>query len=459
MKLTDNTSYKYVKEDGKLYLESNNQDITDHQNLVRLLSSNSLSDLATKGLLIFPNELDKNNNSQTVLTVLDSCDSINTNNLVGFVGKTGKTVSISSRFQKNQKDYFLHYMLSNVFYPNILNLQHSINEENIYNLLFYIFPIQLDQALTQGLYKKYKYHHHNDAHIKGKININAHIKKNYPFQGRVAYDIREYSYDNDLTQLIRHTIEYLQTDSIAHQFLTSDANTRTNIMQIIGATPTYKFSDRLKIIKNNLTPINHPYFIQYIPLQKLCLQILNNAGYSYEAYGEQDIYGILFDGAWLWEEYLNTLFSSIFKHPDNKHKSDAQKLFKVEQRSFQTIYPDFFCEEKHIVGDAKYSALDRKNNLNNEDKALNIYYKTITYMYRWSSKLGYLFYPFLEKSKQEESEIKKEELNIIDTDGKLVKLGFPIPQNINNYIKFIELMRKNEQKYISVIKELNNLTL
>lgn len=457
MKLTDNTFYKYIeKTDGNWCLEANDQNITDHKSLIALLSSNSLSDLATQGLLIFPNELD-NNNSQTVLTVSKSNCSISTNNLVGFVGKDGKIVSISSRFQKNQKDYFLHYMLSNVFYPNILNLQYDINEDNIYDLLFYIFPIQLEQALKQGLYKKYQYQHYNDGHIKGRININAHIKKNYPFQGKVAYDVREYSYDNDLTQLIRHTIEYLQADPIAHQFLTSDANTQTNIMQIVGATPTYKYSDRLKIIKNNLTPINHPYFTQYIPLQKLCLQILNNAGYSYEAHNEQDIYGILFDGAWLWEQYLNTLFSSIFKHPDNQNKSDAQQLFKDDQRSFQKIYPDFLCEEKHIVGDAKYTPLDKKKyNLSNEEKALNIYYKTITYMYRWSSKLGYLFYPYAKNNEQEESTIKKQELNIIDTDGKLIELGFPVPQDITNYQKFIELMQKNEEKYVSIIKELNN---
>ena len=36
-------------------------------------------------------------------------------------------------------------------------------------------------------------------------------KKNIPFMGKIAYTTREHSYNNNLTQLVRHTIEYIKT--------------------------------------------------------------------------------------------------------------------------------------------------------------------------------------------------------------------------------------------------------
>ena len=51
----------------------------------------------------------------------------------------------------------------------------------------------------------------------------------------------------------------------------------------------------------------------------------------------QNSYGILFDGAWLWEEYINILLSSHLYHPKNKSKFGAQQLFSDGKG---LIYPD-----------------------------------------------------------------------------------------------------------------------
>ena len=45
--------------------------------------------------------------------------------------------------------------------------------------------------------------------MRGTIDINRHLKLNLPFNGRVAYRTREFSHDNHVTELIRHTIEYI----------------------------------------------------------------------------------------------------------------------------------------------------------------------------------------------------------------------------------------------------------
>ena len=59
-------------------------------------------------------------------------------------------------------------------------------------------------------------------------------------------------------------------------------------------------------------------------------------------YGESsdEICGILFDGAWLWEEYVNTILSNHgFKHPENKLHKGGIYLFDDHSG---IRYPDFY---------------------------------------------------------------------------------------------------------------------
>ena len=66
-------------------------------------------------------------------------------------------------------------------------------------------------------------------------------------------------------------------------------------------------------------------------------------------YGEDDneIHGLLFDGAWLWEEYINTLLEEFdFIHAENRlHKKgiwlfeDIDEEGKMDRSGWR--YPDF----------------------------------------------------------------------------------------------------------------------
>ena len=75
----------------------------------------------------------------------------------------------------------------------------------------FMFPALLRSALQQGLYREYQTFKYNDSKIKGTIDVNKYIAKNVPFMGKVAYSTREYAQDNDITELIRHTIEFMKT--------------------------------------------------------------------------------------------------------------------------------------------------------------------------------------------------------------------------------------------------------
>jgi 5-methylcytosine-specific restriction endonuclease McrBC regulatory subunit McrC len=161
------------------------------------------------------------------------------------------------------------------------------------------------------------------------------------------------------------------------------------------------------------------------------------------------IYGLLFDGAGLWEEYLNTILKDKFIHPENKTGKNKFYLFEDNR---QPIYPDFISKDApKKVADAKYIPLDRQDEYGeNSEKATSIYYKTITYMYRFSSNEGYLFFPYSgAKSNHETDKIK--EYKIVSTDGTLKKIGLEIPQSAENFKNFIETMNKNEKEFIDSI--------
>ena len=182
--------------------------------------------------------------------------------------------------------------------------------------------------------------------------------------------------------------------------------TKTCVSQIIMATQTYNLRDRNKIINQNLRPVRHPYYSDYTELQKICLQILRHESLKYGQ--EKDkIYGILFDGAWLWEEYLNTIFEKNnleITHAKNKTKETGIQIYKGSCN----YYPDFYKREKgdemgekSFVFDAKYKRLgyDVKTD-GQDDLSLNKIsichddlFQMITYMHTLPAKHCALLYP------------------------------------------------------------------
>lgn len=371
-------------------------------------------------------------------------NNLQTYNLMGFVGRNDTQLTISSRFAPNdQKDYFLHYMLQRVFAVNLFDFDQTYSKENIWDFLLYLFPYYLKKAFTQGLYKAYQQKTYNDANIKGTIDVKRHIIKNIPFTGKIAYTTREYSYDNHLNQLIRHTIEHIKTHPFGSGILTADSNVRDIVNRFVYVTQnTYNHNARQKVISANTRPFVHPYFTEYTPLQELCLKILRREKLTFGSEEKDKVYGLLFDGAWLWEEYLNTILKEYFIHPQNKTGKHKNYLFQNDNKSFQAIYPDFISKsEPKKVGDAKYIPLDRQKEYGEaSEKATSIYYKTITYMYRFNAKNGLLLFP-CNTSFYKEYFIK-------ETEGILRKIGLAIPQSVEDFKEFIAKIQENEKLFL-----------
>jgi len=421
MRITDN-QYKITKEDF----------VAEYPKLNKLLLDRTLGNLSQEdSIFVFPNDLQYSPDLDKKQKILETVNQeIKTGNVIGFLGCGQERLTISSRFSIKGDDYFLHYLLQKVLHINLTSLDVSLSrEDKLYQLLMYLFPKYLQAALRKGLYKEYQRFFHNDSHVKGVVDVGNHLKKNLPFTGNIAYTTREFTYDNPIMQLIRHTIEYIKTQKSFGVMLDSD---RETIAEITRVTPAYKLADRAKIIRGNQSkPLRHAYFNEYRKLQELCLLILNQEKHGL-GYQNQKIHGILFDVAWLWEEYVYTLLLKDFIHPRNKDKTDGISVFSIRERK---VYPDFYNRDLKIVLDAKYKKLeDTEKGINREDL-----FQLISYSYILKAEKAGLVFP------SEDKVIDNEIGKLAGYGALLKKWSIQIPQNSSSYREFCEMMENSEE--------------
>ena len=377
-----------------------------------------------------------------------------TRNLVGFISNKGQEVTISSRFSGEKNDNFLYYMLARVAGINLLNLDFSSqNKDKGLNLMIFLFPKLLKEALGQGLFKQYIYREYNDANVRGPIDINRHIRRNIPFNGCVAYRTREFSYDNPVTQLVRHAIEWIKISPWGQAILNSDEITRSFIQEIVAATPTYEARLRQEVINQNLRPATHPYYTSWQPLQEFCLRLLRYDNLSYGADKKNKIHGLLIDAAWLWEEYVGRVLAENGSGLAHYTRSCRFHLLQTTNgKHFQQVIPDYYDKERKIVADAKYIPLHRYDHLD-ADRAAAVYYKTIMYMYRFDTKVGFLFHP----CSQEDANIVKtnEELSHLKVEKDTITTSYQIEDREGCWLHEVGMIIPTAEKYEEFQKGMN----
>lgn len=441
IKLTDNNS-------------GSNGNIYDRKDIAELfpVADKKISELCkeNENLLVFPHSIEQSDDrigASTILSIQNTSDPdkvrINTGNIMGFIGVGNLQLKIQSRFDEGRDDYLLHYMLQKVLSFNLFDLNHNNEQEDVFDFVMFMFPYFLKNALRQGLYREYKTYRHNDSNLRGTITLSRHITHNVPFVGNIAYSTREYSHDNDITQLIRHTIEFMMTKRYGNAVLNIDRETIENVKEIVEHTASYNKGERSNVISKNLRFKSHPYYTEYKPLQILCLQILRMEEVKYGE-TEDEICGILFDGAWLWEEYVNTILAPQgFVHPQNKLRLGGIYLFedvdsKGKMHSSGIRYPDFYKVD--FILDAKYKRLGSYDRVDRVDR--NDVHQIIAYMGNLSATRGGFVSPL--ESKQE----KVPTSHLKNSTSTISIFGIEICKDTSSYTEFCKKMAEKEQNFV-----------
>lgn len=398
-----------------------------------------------ENLLIFPYSIESSDDrigESSVMNILNTDDPekvrISTGNVMGFIGVGNIQIKIKSRFDKGRDDFLLHYMLQKVLSFNLFDLSHNNEQEDVFDFIMFMFPYFLKAAMRQGVYREYQNFRHNDANLKGTIDVGRHIARNIPFVGNIAYSTREYSHDNNMTELIRHTIEFMKTKKYGQAVLNIDRETIENVNAIVEYTPLYNKNDRNSVISKNLRMKSHPYYTEYRPLQTLCLQILRMEEVKYGE-SDEEICGILFDGAWLWEEYVNTILSKQgFTHPENKRHKGGIYLFEGHSG---IRYPDFYKDD--MVLDAKYKRLGSYNKVSMVDR--DDVHQVIAYMSALHVNKGGFIAPL--ENKQEYIPTDR----IWGTTSNLYIFGIEVSRTSSSYTDFCEQMKDKEREFVQSI--------
>ena len=411
---------------------------------------------------------------------------IETGNLMGAFGIGDAKFSIGSRFDEDaNKPYFMHYVLMKVLGLHVLNLPTRENCDPIDQFCVFLFPMALKNALAKGLFKAYRRYEYNDANIRGAIDVARHLRTNMPFRGRVAYATREHTVDNPMLQLARHAIEFIKAGPYREILTRAETDVKEAVNLVVAATPTYVRQQRAKVMGQNLRPVRHPYFIEYAVLQKISLQILRHERMSHGA-GRNELAGVVFDGSWLWEEYLNKVMSEEpglgvggeLVHPRNKAKEKPLHVYKPSHHPF---YPDFLwrstSEEKNeqkweIVLDAKY-----KKSLTEDDGGKTHFsiaredrFQMISYMHLTEAVLGVIVCPMTKKeSDVVRTDLKSEfenttdncyvEGNLLGYGGSIAVVPFVVPATKKDFKQYCEAMKDAEDNFIAAIQgKLKKLT-
>lgn len=372
---------------------------------------------------------------------------LRTTNLMGVINyRKGNSdpiqISIGSRFDKDNKGQpFLTYMLMRAFDGIIVDWKPRTTPDNWNLLLIFLFKHHLCKAYRQGLLKQYVLHKYNDYNFKGALDVSRFIHSNTPFLGKISYSAREYTTDNPVLWLIRRAADYIGSEYPAfyHSLFKTNQESSEALRIIAEATPSYERQTPYHLFHPCQKPIRHPFYFEYEDLRKVCLQLLRKEGLS--LYGndnnKEEIYGVLFDGAWLWECFVASLLKSVngnFKH--YKYGEEGIQVFEDNKR--YSFFPDFY-DGKNVVLDAKYKVWQ-------EEKDRADIHQVFSYMYLTGATKGGVIFPGENGDIKEGREIKTKYC------GMWYDIPLRIPQGIGNK-EFYEVMDENIKNWKDNLKK------
>lgn len=412
-----------------------NDSLTEHP-IIKKLINHDLKSLDRQKFIIFPQHINESNDLKEDNMIFQSRNGkIWTCNVVGIFSGSKDELRINSRFSNRtiNEDYFLRYMLQKVLNYNVIEDSISSSEKmSYYNMLIFLFPYYLEEAMRKGVYKEYVKRQYNNTNISGTIDVARHVRSNIPFIGNVAYRTREFSYDNKLTQLVRHTIEKIQNE---YQYILNNNDSIKKYVSLIKQkTTTYSKLKRFEVLQSNIMhPIRHSYYAEYAALQRLCIQILSEEKSGFDS-DHQQIHGIIIDISWLWEEYIGKVTG--WKHYGRNKELATINLFQNSRRSPR--YPDFSVGNLPI--DTKYKKnLDTRNDYNQMTTYIHIMNK---------EKKGKIRGGFIQPTSDvnpEKHGYKK--LGILcGFGGEMFTYNFFIPQEASSYSEFLNRIRIVEEE-------------
>ena len=309
-------------------------------------------------------------------------------------------IEVRCRFsEKDTQQYFFNHMLSRVFDCNFAETVDS-SELTLQILLAIRLKFLLADAEAIGAFRQYRTFENNDLRFRGKLDINRHIRLNGMTKDKIAYTVRERTTDNPLNHMILYAEKYIKDKgwSVFDGSDAADKDARELLKKIHVSTPTFGNRSLSSVLsdKENLQKIRQPYYAEYYEeIRRVAMALLNDEGANvFDKENEDEINGIVIDGAWLWEEYLAKMAEPLGYWHAIRGKQSKHKIYRFldnADRPFSPLYPDFRFsnggdeQKASVVLDAKY----KFEKINRDDMAQIFSYMLLT----GAKKVGFIYPP------------------------------------------------------------------
>lgn len=382
------------------------------------------------------------------------------------------TLQISSRFDTDDKNYFLSAMLLSWFDQNTMSLsedQIHVSMDDVFHFLWVaVFKSQLIKAYETGIYKAYQYFEDNSDRIRGAIDVARHIRLNAGLNnGKIATKYRKNTGDNFMNHLIIHTYLELKRlyPGIVSSVIGGDEHARSVIQFLMFQAPSYTKYDVRTVMSKLRNPISHPFFINYEGLRQTCFKILSYTGISIfdsENSSENDTQSMLFYTPDMWEAYVEGRILPKINTSDITWKSQVQ-----DANLILNMRPDFllFCnknlgKEKRIILDAKYKAAwgdflreGEKNNLEDDIR------QCILYKGAFAAEYTGTIFPVQMKNSDQEKIIHNENISTYAPKSFLA-VGVRIPPVENeSFQSWNQKMQAEEQQIAGNLAQIISTTM
>lgn len=379
--------------------------------------------------------------------------SITASSYVGVIKVGNKTIQIIPKLAEDVNDgsdKFSDQSIKNLFYllnytkrlkikeTNLASLKQS--NDDFFEVLIYLFANNLLEMTRRRVNKQYIRQEDNLTFIRGKLQINAHVKQNSVNRHKFYLEFDEFCEDNLINQIFRYVVMLL--------LRTSKNFNNLKLLQelnFIFSDISYKQIKADDFGKINFNRLNQ----DFEPLLNLCRIFV--IGSSLELSSDKIItFSFLFDMNVLFEEFIGEFLKRNFYDKYDKISLQRPIRWLVEDkficenskgRLFQ-LRPDIQLfnstedSEPSIIIDTKYKVLNDDSD-KKEGVSQNDLYQMNAYSKKFNCKNIILLYPRLDGQ-----------------DSKNVK--FVIDSNTEVFIRTVNLYRdlkKNKRELVEELKE------
>lgn len=314
---------------------------------------------------------------------------VQTGLFAGVVHYKGCAFNITCAYGKPFLYRMLNYVNDIYVDTSKVNAQQNTEEQSFQHILAHLFVHVLERAATLGLPQFYQQKTQRSQKVRGSVDINAYLRHDMPFQGKLTTKYREQSYVQEIIDVL-----YLACEKVKQVFGLAYLQPILNLYQLLKSQYSGRFVNQSIINRaKSHVALQNPMFTGFKPILEYAEILLNDWDLQNRNQGDKQTYGYLFDLSQLFEVYLEKLLS---QHLPAWSVSGQRQLTLYPNKFYKrNIYPDLVLKHVHsdkvIVLDAKF----KKMRLQYRDLDRSDFYQIHTYMQYYGTNLlfGGLIYP------------------------------------------------------------------